>query len=166
MRTHFCGLIDEALIGQSVTLCGWADVARNMGGLCFIDLRDHEGIVQVVAEPADVDGNAEVIATAAKIGYEDCLRITGTVRKRQSVNAKIKTGQVEVVATRIEVLNKAEPLPFHAHENAGEETRLKYRYLDLRTPDMQRRCAPAPSWLRRCAHGWMRAISRTSKPRS
>ena len=139
MRTHFCGLIDEALIGQTVTLCGWADVARNMGGLCFIDLRDHEGIVQVVAEQADVDGNAEVIATAAKIGYEDCLRITGNVRARQSVNAKIKTGQVEVVATRIEVLNKAEPLPFHAHENAGEEVRLKYRYLDLRTPEMQRK---------------------------
>src|SRR3954469_12161028 len=125
MRTHFCGLIDEALIGQTVTLCGWADVARDLGGLCFIDLRDHEGIVQVVAEPADVDGNADVIATAAKIGYEDCLRITGTVRARQSVNAKIKTGQVEVVASKIEVLNKAEPLPFHAHENAGEETRLK-----------------------------------------
>ena len=139
MRTHFCGLIDESLIGQTVTLCGWADVARNMGGLCFIDLRDHEGIVQVVAEQADVDGNAEVIATAAKIGYEDCLRITGNVRARQSVNAKIKTGQVEVVATRIEVLNKAEPLPFHAHENAGEEVRLKYRYLDLRTPEMQRK---------------------------
>ncbi|MDI1254326.1 aspartate--tRNA ligase [Thermomonas sp.] len=140
MRTHFCGLIDDALIGQTVNLCGWADVARNMGGLCFIDLRDHEGIVQVVAEPAaDVDGNAEVIATAAKIGYEDCLRITGTVRARQSVNAKIKTGQVEVVATKIEVLNKAEPLPFHAHENAGEEVRLKYRYLDLRTPEMQRK---------------------------
>ncbi|MEO5963330.1 MAG: aspartate--tRNA ligase, partial [Thermomonas sp.] len=139
MRTHFCGLIDEAMIGQTVTLCGWADVARNMGGLCFIDLRDHEGIVQVVAEPSDVEGNAEVIATAAKIGYEDCLRITGIVRARQSVNAKIKTGQVEIVATKIEVLNKAEPLPFHAHENAGEETRLKYRYLDLRTPDMQRK---------------------------
>ena len=139
MRTHFCGLIDDALIGQTVTLCGWADVARNMGGLCFIDLRDHEGIVQVVAEPSDVAGNAEVIATAAKIGYEDCLRITGTVRARQSVNVKIKTGQVEVVATLIEVLNKAEPLPFHAHENAGEETRLKYRYLDLRTPEMQRK---------------------------
>ena len=140
MRTHFCGLIDDALIGHTVTLCGWADVARNMGGLCFIDLRDHEGIVQVVAEPAaGVAGNAEVIAVAARIGYEDCLRITGVVRARQSVNAKIKTGQVEVVATRIEVLNKAEPLPFHAHENAGEETRLKYRYLDLRTPDMQRK---------------------------
>ena len=140
MRTHFCGLIDEALIGQSVTLCGWADVARNLGGLCFIDLRDHEGIVQIIAEPAaGSDGNAEVIATAAQIGYEDCLRVTGIVRKRQSVNDKIKTGQVEVVASKIEVLNKAEPLPFHAHENAGEETRLKYRYLDLRTPDMQQK---------------------------
>jgi len=138
MRTHFCGLIDETLIGQTVTLCGWADVARDLGGLCFIDLRDHEGIVQVVAEPdAASAGNAEVVATASQVGYEDCLRVTGTVRRRQSVNAKIRTGQVEVVATRIEVLNKAEPLPFHAHENAGEDIRLKYRYLDLRTPKMQ-----------------------------
>ena len=140
MRTHFCGLIDEALIGQTVTLCGWADVARNLGGLCFIDLRDHEGIVQVVAEPDSVtDGNADVIAAAARVGYEDCLRITGTVRARLAVNDKLRTGQVEIVATRIELLNKAEPLPFHAHENAGEEIRLKYRYLDLRTPDMQRK---------------------------
>ncbi|KAB8198234.1 aspartate--tRNA ligase [Lysobacter maris] len=140
MRTHYCGLIDEALIGQTVTLCGWADVARDLGGLCFIDLRDHEGIVQVVAEPEQgVDGNAEVIATAAKVGYEDCLRITGEVRRRESPNAKIATGQVEVVARRIEVLNKAEPLPFHAHENPGEDIRLQYRYLDLRTPEMQRK---------------------------
>ncbi|MEO5565707.1 MAG: aspartate--tRNA ligase [Luteimonas sp.] len=138
MRTHFCGLIDESLLGQEVVLCGWADVARDLGGLCFIDLRDHEGIVQVVAEQSDADGNAEVVATAAKVGYEDCLRVTGRVRRRQSVNPKIPTGQVEVVATRIEVLNKAEPLPFHAHENAGEDIRLKYRYLDLRTPKMQR----------------------------
>ena len=143
MRTHFCGLIDEALIGQTVTLCGWADVARDLGGLCFIDLRDHEGIVQIVAEPAfdengaGTEGNAAVTATAAQVGYEDCLRVTGVVRRRQSVNAKIRTGQVEVVAHGIEVLNKAEPLPFHAHENAGEDIRLKYRYLDLRTPDMQ-----------------------------
>jgi aspartyl-tRNA synthetase len=137
MRTQFCGLIDEALIGQTVTLCGWADVARDLGGLCFIDLRDHEGIVQIVAEPSDASGNADVVATAAKIGYEDCLRVTGVVRKRQSVNPKIKTGQVEVVATDIQVLNKAEPLPFHAHENPGEDIRLKYRYLDLRTPKMQ-----------------------------
>ncbi|MGQ4584559.1 aspartate--tRNA ligase [Lysobacter sp. F60174L2] len=139
MRTHFCGLIDEALIGQTVTLCGWADVARDLGGLCFIDLRDHEGIVQIVAEPSDAEGNAAVLATAAQVGYEDCLRITGVVRKRESVNNRIKTGQVEVVASAIEVLNKAEPLPFHAHENPGEDIRLKYRYLDLRTPEMQRR---------------------------
>ena len=140
MRTHFCGLVDESMVGQTVTLCGWADVARDLGGLCFIDLRDHEGIVQVVAEPdAAAAGNAEVIAAASKVGYEDCLRITGTVRARHAVNDKIRTGKVEVVAERIEVLNKAEPLPFHAHENAGEETRLKYRYLDLRTPDMQKK---------------------------
>ena len=139
MRTHFCGLIDESLIGQTVTLCGWADVARDLGGLCFIDLRDHHGIVQVVAEPSDAAGNAEVIALAAGVGYEDCLRVTGTVRRRESVNPKIRTGQVEVVATAVEVLNKAEPLPFHHHENPGEDIRLKYRYLDLRHPEMQRR---------------------------
>ena len=156
MRTQFCGLVDEAMIGQTVTLCGWADVARNMGHLVFIDLRDHEGIVQVVAEPSDAahgrasaaegrtpeaaaDGNAAVVEAAGKVGYEDCLRITGTVRKRQSVNDKIRTGQVEVVAEKIELLNKAEPLPFHHHENPGEDVRLKDRYLDLRSPDMQRK---------------------------
>ncbi|PNS09342.1 aspartate--tRNA ligase [Solilutibacter silvestris] len=139
MRSHFCGLIDESLIGQTVTLCGWADVARNMGGLVFIDLRDHEGIVQIVAEPSDVAGNAEVLAVAAQIGYEDALCVTGIVRKRESVNNKIRTGQVEVVATKIEVVNKAEPLPFHHHENPGEDVRLKYRYLDLRAPEMQRK---------------------------
>ena len=134
MRTHFCGLIDEALIGQSVTLCGWTDVARNLGGLCFIDLRDHHGIVQVLVEPEQVD----VFKVAASLGYEDVLQVEGVVRARQSVNNKIHSGQVEVIATKITILNKAEPLPFHAHENAGEETRLKYRYLDLRRPEMQR----------------------------
>lgn len=139
MRTHFCGLIDETLIGQTVTLCGWADVARDMGQIVFIDLRDHEGIVQAVAEPADTAGNAAMLAISASVGYEDCLRITGTVRRRQNVNPKIRTGQVEVLAETIEVLNKAEPLPFHHHENPGEDVRLKYRYLDLRSPDMQRK---------------------------
>jgi aspartyl-tRNA synthetase len=140
MRTHFCGLIDEGLIGQTVTLCGWADVARDLGHLVFIDLRDHEGIVQVVAEPEDgVDGNAAVRAAAAGVGYEDCLRVTGVVRRREAPNPKLATGQVEVVARRIELLNKAAPLPFHAHENPGEDIRLQYRYLDLRTPDMQRK---------------------------
>ncbi|TXH77092.1 MAG: aspartate--tRNA ligase, partial [Lysobacteraceae bacterium] len=138
MRTHFCGLVDEALIGQTVTLCGWADVARNLGGLCFIDLRDHEGIVQVVAEPSDAAGNAEVVAAAAQVGYEDCLRVTGTVRARHAINDKIRTGRIEIVAIKIETLNKAEPLPFHAHENPGEDIRLRYRYLDLRRPEMQK----------------------------
>jgi len=138
MRTHFCGLIDESMVGETVTLCGWADVARDLGGLCFIDLRDHEGIAQVVAEPSDAEGNAAVLATAAAVGYEDCLRVTGVVRRREKPNPKLPTGRVEVLATAIEVLNKAAPLPFHAHENAGEDVRLKYRYLDLRTPRMQR----------------------------
>ena len=134
MRTHFCGLVDETLIGQTVTLAGWTDVARNQGGVCFIDLRDHEGIVQVTVE---VD-NAEVFAVAASLGYEDVLQVEGVVRARHAVNDKIRTGKVEVIATAITVLNKAAPLPFHAHENPGEDTRLKYRYLDLRRPEMQR----------------------------
>ncbi len=134
MRTHFCGLVDETLIGQTVTLAGWTDVARNQGGVCFIDLRDHEGIVQVTVE---VD-NAAVFAVAASLGYEDVLQVEGVVRARHSVNDKMRTGKVEVIATAITVLNKAAPLPFHAHENPGEETRLKYRYLDLRRPEMQR----------------------------
>jgi len=102
--------------------------------VCFIDLRDHHGIVQVLVEPEQV----EVFKVAASLGYEDVLQVEGVVRARHSVNDKLKSGQVEVVATKITILNKAEPLPFHAHENAGEETRLKYRYLDLRRPEMQR----------------------------
>ncbi|KTF40367.1 aspartate--tRNA ligase [Xanthomonas translucens] len=134
MRTHFCGLVDETLIGQTVTLAGWTDVARNLGGVCFIDLRDHEGIVQVTVEPE----SAEVFAVAASLGYEDVLQVEGVVRARHAVNDKLRSGKVEVIATRITILNKAAPLPFHAHENPGEETRLKYRYLDLRRPEMQR----------------------------
>ena len=137
MRTHFCGLVDEALVGQTVTLCGWVDVARDMGHLVFVDLRDHEGIVQVVAEPSDAPNSAEVVAAAGQLGYEDAVRVTGVVRRRQNVNPKLRTGQVEVVPTCIEVLNKAAPLPFHAHENPGEDIRLRYRYLDLRRPEMQ-----------------------------
>ncbi len=133
MRTHFCGLIDERLIGETVTLCGWADVARNLGGVCFVDLRDHEGIVQVVAEP---DNSA--YANAAKVGYEDCLRVTGVVRARHNANAKLKSGAVEVLAQQIEIVNAAKNLPYHFHETPGEEVRLKYRYLDLRRPEMQR----------------------------
>ena len=135
MRTHYCGLVGEALVGQTVTLCGWADVARNLGGVCFIDLRDHEGIVQVVANP----DRPEVFAVAADVGYEYCLRVTGTVRARESVNDRIATGKVEVIAESIEILNRADKLPFYSHETPGEDVRLKYRYLDLRSPDMQRK---------------------------
>jgi len=133
MRSHYCGLIDESLLGQRVTLCGWADVSRHLGGVCFIDLRDHEGIVQVVAEP----GNPAFVA-ASEVGYEDCLRITGSVRARHSANPRLRSGQVEVLAERIEVLNKSDKLPFYSHETPGEDVRLKYRYLDLRNPVMQR----------------------------
>ena len=133
MRSHYCGLINESHIGQTVSLCGWVDVSRNLGGVCFIDLRDHEGIMQVVAEP----GNP-AFADAEKVGYEYCLRVTGTVRARHSVNDKIKTGRVEVLAERIEILNTSASLPFYNHENPGEDIRLRYRYLDLRRPEMQK----------------------------
>ena len=134
MRTHFCGLVDEALLGQSVTLCGWTDVARNLGGVCFIDLRDHEGVVQVVVEP----DQAALFEVAASLGYEDVLRVVGMVRARHSVNERIRSGRVEIIASEIEILNKAGKLPFYGHENPGEDSRLKYRHLDLRRPEMQR----------------------------
>jgi len=134
MRTHYCGLIDETLIEQSVTLAGWVDVARKQSGVCFIDLRDHEGIVQITVDK----DNSQVFATAMALGYEDVIQVNGVVRARQAVNDKLPTGKVEIIASTIKLLNKAAPLPFHEHENPGEETRLKYRYLDLRRPHMQR----------------------------
>jgi aspartyl-tRNA synthetase len=134
MRSHYCGLIGAGEVGQTVSLCGWADARRDHGGVVFIDLRDHEGIVQVVADP----DNAAVFAIASKVGYEDCLRVTGTVRVRSNLNEKIPTGHYEVVAQSIEMLNAARDLPFALHENPNEEMRLKYRYLDLRRPEMQK----------------------------
>ena len=134
MRSHYCGRIGEAEVGQSVTLCGWADARRDHGGVVFIDLRDHEGILQIVADP----DRADVFAIASKVGYEDCLRVRGTVRVRSNINEKIPTGRYEVVAESIELLNAARDLPFALHENPNEEMRLKYRYLDLRRPAMQK----------------------------
>ena len=134
MRSHYCGLIREAEVGKSVSLCGWADARRDHGGVVFVDLRDHEGIVQVVADP----DNAGVFKIASKVGYEDCLRVTGTVRVRSNINEKIPTGRFEVVTESIELLNAARDLPFALHENPNEEMRLKYRYLDLRRPEMQK----------------------------
>ncbi|MGA9829308.1 MAG: aspartate--tRNA ligase [Rhodanobacteraceae bacterium] len=135
MRTHYCGLVDEALIGQAVALCGWADTRRDHGGVIFIDLRDHEGIVQIVVDP----DNSSAFAIANQVRYEFCLRVSGTVRARSNINERIPTGRVEVLADTIEVLNGAANLPFALHENPNEELRLKYRYLDLRQPDMQRK---------------------------
>ena len=135
MRTHHCGLVDEGLIGQDVVLCGWVDSVRLQSHVAFIDLRDHEGVVQVVVER----DSADAFRQAAGIGYEFCLRVAGSVRARIQANDKLRSGNVEVLAARIDVLNAAANLPFALHENPSEETRLKYRYLDLRQPDMQRR---------------------------
>jgi len=134
MRTHYCGLIGGQQLGLRVSLCGWADARRDHGGVVFIDLRDHEGIVQIVADP----DNADVFAVASKAGYEDCLRVTGTVRERVAPNDKIATGRYEVLAESIEVLNRARDLPFALHENPNEDLRMTYRYLDLRRPAMQK----------------------------
>src|SRR6185312_8998727 len=134
MRTHYYGLVDETLLGRTVTLCGWVDTRRDHGGVIFIDLRDHEGVVQIVVDP----DNAKAFATASDVGYEYCLRVSGTVRRRVSVNEKVRTGQFEVLADSIDVLNPARDLPFALHEHTNEDLKLKYRYLDLRRPDMQR----------------------------
>ncbi|AVP99598.1 aspartate--tRNA ligase [Ahniella affigens] len=136
MRSHNCGLVDESLIGQTVTLCGWANTRRDHGGVIFIDLRDHEGLVQTVIEPDNQAG----FKAAESVRYEFCLRITGTVRARPAsqVNERLRTGKIEVVAETVEVLNAAAPLPFMMDDTPGEDVRLKYRYLDIRRPFMQK----------------------------
>jgi aspartyl-tRNA synthetase len=137
MRTHLCGLVDEALVDGEVALCGWADTRRDHGGVIFIDLRDHEGVVQVVVEP----DNAAAFAVAEQVRYEFCLRVRGTVRRRPAsqVNERLRSGRIEVLAAEVEVLNAAAPLPFMLDDSAGDEARLRWRYLDLRRPDMQRK---------------------------
>ncbi|WP_109124120.1 aspartate--tRNA ligase [Dyella sp. C11] len=134
MRTHYCGLIDEALVGQTVTLCGWVNTIRLQSHVAFVDLRDHEGLAQVVIERE----NADAFAVAGEVGNEYCLRVTGTIRKRLSVNDKLRTGTVELVADKVEILNAAKDLPFALHENPNEDMRMTYRYLDLRRPEMQK----------------------------
>ena len=133
MRTHYCGLIDESLLGQTVTLCGWVNKIRLQAHVAFVDLRDHEGLAQVVVER----DNAEAFAVAGELGYEYCVRVTGTLRQRLSVNDKLRTGTVEVLADKVEILNAAKDLPFALHESPNEDLRMTYRYLDLRRPEMQ-----------------------------
>ena len=135
-RTHLCGRVDETLADQNVVLCGWANTRRDHGGVIFIDLRDHSGIVQVVIEPE----NAAAFAAADRVRYEFCLRIEGTVRARPAsqVNERLSTGKIEVIAAIVEVLNAAAPLPFMLDETPNEEARLRYRYLDIRRGQMQK----------------------------
>ncbi len=133
MRTHYCGLIDESLIDQTVTLCGWVNTLRLQSHVAFVDLRDHEGLAQVVIDR----DNAAAFAVANDIGNEYCLRVTGTIRRRVSVNDKLKTGTIELLADTVEILNAAKDLPFALHENPNEDMRMTYRYLDLRRPEMQ-----------------------------
>ncbi len=137
MRTHFCGLVDETLIDHEITLCGWVDTRRDHGGVIFVDLRDHEGIVQVVIEP----DNAAAFAAAEHVRYEFCLRITGKVRQRPRARSTsaCAPARIEVLADKVEVLNAAAPLPFMLDDTVGEDARLRYRYLDIRRPDMQRK---------------------------
>jgi len=135
MRTHLCGEVTEKLADQSVQLCGWVDRRRDLGGLIFIGLRDHAGVVQVVVEP-----DSPVFATAESLRNEFCVRIGGTVRMRPESqwNEAMATGKIEVVADHVELLNASAPMPLMMTDEDGEEIRLKYRYLDLRRPRMQR----------------------------
>jgi aspartyl-tRNA synthetase len=138
MRSHYCGQVTEALLDQDVTLCGWAHRRRDHGGVIFIDLRDREGLVQVVIDPDMPDA----FAAAERARNEFVLRVIGRVRCRPegTENPNLATGAVEVLAREVEILNRAEPLPFQLDdEDTSEEVRLRYRYLDLRRPVMQER---------------------------
>ena len=136
MRTHYCGLTTEELLGQTVSLCGWVHRRRDHGGVIFIDLRDREGLVQVVCDP----DRADVFKAAESVRNEFCLRITGLVRSRPegTGNANLKSGKIEVLAHEVEVLNPSVTPPFQLDDdNLSETTRLTHRVLDLRRPQMQ-----------------------------
>src|SRR3989442_5543456 len=137
MRTHYCGELSAALVDRSVTLCGWAHRRRDHGGVIFIDLRDREGLAQVVCDP----DRAEAFQAAERVRNEFVLRVTGKVRRRPegTVNPELRSGEIEVLAHEVEILNAAAPLPFQLDdENLSEITRLTHRVLDLRREPMQR----------------------------
>ena len=137
MRSHYCGHVNESLIGQEVSVAGWVHRRRDHGGVIFVDLRDREGLLQVVFDP---DRN-DVFENAERLRSEFCVRITGKVRARPAgtANSNLSSGQVELLAHELEILNRSETPPFHHDEPANEELRLKYRYLDLRRDVMQQR---------------------------
>ncbi len=134
MRTHYCGQVDETLTGEAVEVTGWVHRRRDHGGVIFIDLRDREGLLQVVFDP----DRPEIFADAERVRSEYVLAVRGKVRPRPegTVNPNMRTGQIEVLAEELTVLNGAKTPPFHHDETANEELRLRYRYLDLRREDM------------------------------
>jgi aspartyl-tRNA synthetase len=140
MRSHYCGSLNQSFIDQTVTLCGWVHRRRDHGGVIFLDLRDREGLVQVVIDP----DTPEAFATADKSRSEYVLKITGRVRQRYAgtENANMPSGQIEVLGKDIEILAQSETPPFPLNDdfsNVGEETRLKFRFLDMRRPEMLER---------------------------
>ncbi|EKO3556209.1 aspartate--tRNA ligase [Vibrio metschnikovii] len=154
MRSHYCGHLNKSLVGQTVELCGWVNRRRDLGGLIFIDMRDREGIVQVVVDPDMVD----VFNIANQVRNEFCIKLTGEVRARpdSQINQDMATGAVEVLAKDLQIINRSEALPLDSNQKNSEEQRLKYRYLDLRRPEMSDRIklrAKASSFVRRFLDG-------------
>jgi len=139
MRSHYCGELRESHISEDVSICGWVHRRRDHGGVIFLDVRDREGIVQVVFDPDTV----AAFALADQVRNEFVLNIKGRVRARDEavINPKMTTGQIEVLGKELEILNRAETPPFQLDEysEAGEDVRLRYRFIDLRRPEMQER---------------------------
>ena len=137
MRSHYCGQVDEKLLGERITVAGWVHRRRDHGGVIFVDLRDREGLLQIVFDP----DAAQVFREAERLRNEWVVRVTGTVRARPegTVNAQLPSGKVELLARELELLNRSVPLPFQLDEQVGEEVRLRYRYLDLRREVMTQR---------------------------
>ena len=137
MRSHYCGQVGESLIGATVQVAGWVHRRRDHGGVIFVDLRDRDGLLQIVFDP----DSADVFAEAERVRGEYVLAVEGVVRARPpgTANANLASGQVELLARALVVLNRSEPLPFQLDEDVREEVRLRYRYLDLRREVMQKR---------------------------
>ncbi len=137
MRSHYCGQVDESLVDQEIELCGWVNRRRDHGGVIFVDLRDREGLVQVVFDP----DKPEMFALAERIRNEYVLKVKGRVRLRDeaAINPNLKTGKIEVLGLELDVLNTSETPPFQLDDEVHEDNRLKYRYIDLRRDEMQQR---------------------------
>jgi len=137
MRSHYCGQVNEQLIGREVNVAGWVHRRRDHGGVIFVDLRDREGLLQIVFDP----DARQVFAEAERLRSEFVVQVRGVVRARPAgtANANLASGQVEVLARELELLNRSEPLPFQLDEQVNEEIRLKYRYIDLRREVMTQR---------------------------